>query len=217
MSNRCNHDKTAPAHFRAKRNQDLHTLQKRIRRFYDRPVNLFKNLRNLNNRRRQVRTERREAVCAVLSCLVAFYDYGQDCFGVLDRDTGKFRRFGCEFIQRQTGLSMPRIWRALSDLQKAGYLHTVHKPVVVDGELVHQVAVRKLTGHLWGALNAWNAIERLAKRAKARNRKLINRLKGALTRRHTAALERDVEARTGRQMPRGPKALGAILSTLRTS
>ena len=213
--NRCNHDPSKPHLYRAQRTKEINTLVKRVRSFYNRPLSLFKDLRHLGNRRRQVRSERREAVVSVLAVILAHYDYGQDRFGVLDKQTGQFRRFGCDFIADRSGLSLPRVWRALSDLRKAGYLFATKKTRKVDGELVHDVAVRWLTSRFWSAMNAWNTLEKIADKAKKRNQKIVQAVKHKITKAHEAALRRDYEARTGRPMPSGAKSVAAILETLK--
>lgn len=213
--NRCNHNPAKPALYRAQRTKEINTLVKRVRRFYDRPLSLFKDLRHLNNRRRQVRSERREAVVSVLAVILAHYDYGQDRFGVLDAQTGQFRRFGCDFIADRSGLSLPRVWRALADLRKAGYLYAIKKTRKLDGELVHDVAVRWLTARFWSAMNAWGTLEKIAAKAKKRNAKIVRAVEHRITKAHEAALRRDYEARTGRPMPSGAKSVSALLEALK--
>ncbi|MCG2581937.1 MAG: hypothetical protein KA296_13780 [Marinobacter sp.] len=215
QGNRCNHDKSKPRLYRAQRTKEINTLVKRVRRFYDRPLSLFKDLRHLDNRKRQVRSERREAVVSVLAVILAHYDYGQDRFGILDQHTGQFRRFGCDFIADRSGLSLPRVWRALSDLRRSGYLFATKKTRKVDGELVHDVAVRWLTARFWSAMNAWGTLETIAAKAKKRNARIVRKLKDKLTKAHEAALRRDYEARTGRPMPKGARSVSAILETLK--
>lgn len=215
--NRCNHDPRKPQHFIAQRTKEINQLVKQVRRFYDRPLSLFRDLRlsgRKSMRSRQIRSERREAVCAVLSVILAHYDYGQDRFGVLDRETGQFRRFGCDFIADRSGLSLPRVWRALSDLREAGYLFAVKKSKRVDGELVHTVAVRWLTARFWSAMNAWDTLDKISAKAKARSARILKQVQHRITKAHEAALRRDYEARTGRPMPTGSKSLGALLETL---
>lgn len=213
--NRCNHDPSKPSLYRAQRTKEINALVKRVRRFYDRPASLFKDLRHMDNRKRQVRSERREAVVSVLAVILAHYDYGQDRFGVLDQQTGEFRRFGCAFIADRSGLSLPRVWRALSDLRRAGYLFATQHHRKVDGELVHDVAVRWLTSRFWSALDCWGLLEQIAAKAKRRSARVIEAVRDKITRTHEAALRRDYEARFGRPMPTGTKTVSAILDTLK--
>ena len=107
------------------------------------------------------------------------------------------------------------MWRALSDLRRSGYLYATKKTRKVDGELVHDVAVRWLTARFWSAMNAWGTLETIATKAKKRNARIVRKLKDKLTKAHEAALRRDYEARTGRPMPKGARSVSAILETLK--
>ena len=213
--NRCNHNPAKPSLYRAQRTKEINTLVKRTRRFYDRPISLFKDLRDTGNRRRQVRSERRESVVSVLSVILAHYDYGLDRFGVLDQRTGQFRRFGCQFIADKSGLSLPRVWRALTDLRKAGYLFATKNTRKVDGELVHDVAVRWLTTRFWSAMNAWSTLEKIAAKSKKRTAKVLTAVQHRITKAHESALRRDYAAKTGRPMPTGARSVGALLESLK--
>lgn len=193
--NRCGHNKHKLEIFRENRNQFLNTAQKTIREWAKNPSHFLASSRKerLSKRKRQLRSERREAVASVLSYMMCYSNLATMRLGVVDESSGKFIRFGCQHIADKTGLSLSRIWQALSDLNQWGYIQTVRKSEFdAKGDLVHLVAVRRLHSKLFEELGLLKKFNDFQEKARKKLKKKLNRIQERLSQFTLASYMRDI-------------------------
>lgn len=202
--NRCGHNKDSMKIFRAHRNGFINEAQKTIRMWSVRPSRFLPSARSqrLIKVKRQVRSERREAVASVLCYMMSYTNFATLHLGVVDQGTGKFVRFGCQHMADKTGLSLSRIWGALSDIRKWGYANTIRKSERdSEGELVHTVAVRSISVKLFQELGLFTKFQKFQEKAKKTLKKKLDQIKNRISKETLSAYIRDIEAAEGLETP----------------
>ncbi|WP_250655044.1 hypothetical protein [Alkalimarinus coralli] len=202
--NRCGHDKNDLKVFREHRNGFINETQKTIRLWASNPFRYLRSARTqrLQKAKRQVRSERREAVASVLCYMMSYSNFATLHLGVVDEGTGKFVRFGCQHMADKTGLSLSRIWQALSDIRKWGYANTIRKSERdTEGELVHTVAVRSISVKLFHELGLFTKFQKFQEKARKKLKKKLNAIQNRISRETFTSYMRDIAAAEGLDSP----------------
>jgi hypothetical protein len=98
---------------------------------------------------RQVRSERREAIAAVMQAIFHYIDLDTLKVG-FSIGLNKFLNLDVKYIAKQTGLSVSRAMRALRNLTKAGYLEITRQYTKKeDGTFKGEASVRKINVQLF--------------------------------------------------------------------
>jgi DNA-binding transcriptional ArsR family regulator len=145
----------------------LQDLIDRVLGFYARPKELFRTLAHVNSGR-QMRSERRCAVLAVLLCLIHDMDVVTLKVGKPTPD-GFVYHLTMKRIADRTGLTLRRVYRAMSDLSRAG-LVTVTRQFrkAEDGAITNLPAVRTVSRLFFDVLGLGEAYDRERRRAHQR-------------------------------------------------
>lgn len=130
--NMCNHDRDNPKFFgampgRKKRPFVLLDAIVRLRGYYFAPHKRLKCIADLQDR--QKRSERRESIASTLQFLMYYTDLTTLQVGTPLKD-GSINHLRIEnFIAKHLKMGAKRTWRALHDVEKAGYITIVTKKV----------------------------------------------------------------------------------------
>ncbi|KUY63386.1 hypothetical protein WI25_28725 [Burkholderia cepacia] len=145
----------------------LQDLLDRVIRFYERPKELIRTLAYVNSDR-QMRSERRGAVLAVLTCLIHHLDVVTLKVGIPTAD-GFVYHLTMQRIAERTGLTPRRVYRAMSDLRRAA-LVTVTRQFrkSEDGTVINRPAVRTVSRLFFDVLGLGDAYDRERQRAHLR-------------------------------------------------
>lgn len=164
--NRCGHDPTDPRWFAAPpdhkaRPPIVRKLVERIRDFYDDPQKIPSLANALFGRKqaadpdddhtpRQMRSERREACCALLGAIVHYCDLPSLCLSVPQPD-GTLLPIRMDTLAERAELSLRRAERAMRDIVCGGLL-TIHPRCELqeDGSYIGRAAIRIVPATLFG-------------------------------------------------------------------
>ena len=128
----------------------FHKAVERIKRYYWYP-DLLPSLNFANGSKRKQRSERREACVRTLNACMYLLNLTTMCVGIATEEG--FKHFKVATIQKYTGLSEKRVYRALLDLKLAGLI-TIKQPRCKkpDGQWMGQVAIKSISAHLFTLL-----------------------------------------------------------------
>jgi hypothetical protein len=164
--NRCGHDPTAPRWFTAPpdhkaRPPIVSKLIERIRDFYDDPQKIPTLANALfgrkqaadpdgDHRPRRMRSERREACCALLGAIAHYCDLPSLCLSVPQPD-GTLLPIRMDTLAERAGLNLRRAERAMRDIVCGGLL-TVHPRCELkeDGSYIGRAAIRVVPAAFFG-------------------------------------------------------------------
>jgi len=146
----------------------------KLRGFYDAPRKLLPSLDLANGSSRRMRSERREACVLVGQALIKRMDLATMQVGV--PTPGGFLSYTLTEIAKDTGLSLKRVSRVITDF-KAASLITVSeiRKQLADGSWRAVAAIKTISKHLFAALGLATMLKR--EREKARRRQDARRLK----------------------------------------
>jgi len=139
----------------------------KLRGFYDNPRQLLPSLDLANGSPRRTRSERREADVLVGQALIKRMDLATMQVGV--PTPGGFRGYTLADIAQETGLSLKRVSRVMTDF-KAASLITVSeiRKQLADGSWRAVAAIKTVSKHLFEALNLGTMLQRERKKARRR-------------------------------------------------
>ncbi|QCP55133.1 hypothetical protein FAZ95_39080 [Trinickia violacea] len=145
----------------------LQDLADRVLGFYERPTELFRTLAQINSNR-QMRSERRCAVLAVMLCLIHHLDVVTLKVGIPTAN-GFVYHLTMKRIADRTGLTLRRVYRAMSDLRRAG-LVTVTRQFRrrENGSTLNLPAVRTVSRLFFDVLGLGEAYDRERRRSHQR-------------------------------------------------
>ncbi len=103
----------------------LTLCSERLKDYYDSPRKVIPSLDLANGSKCQQRSERREACILLMTALLKHTDLASLRVGIPTRDG--FLGLTVDYIARQTGMTLKRVERALTDLKASG-LVTLPKP-----------------------------------------------------------------------------------------
>ena len=164
--NRCGHDPTAPRWFNPpsehqNRPPIIRKLIERIRDFYDDPQKIPSLASALFGRKtaadpdgdhtpRQMRSERREACCALLGAVAHYCDLPSLCLSVPQPD-GTLLPIRMDTLAERAELSLRRAERAMRDIVSGGLL-TIYPRCELqdDGSYIGRAAIRVVPAALFG-------------------------------------------------------------------
>lgn len=132
FGNNCSHLKETPRFYAPHNVQRLpNFIQEAMTKcedFYFTSKDYLTNLQKpLNEEKLRIkRSERREAISLTLQSLFNYMNVGNGEVGFWTKNTNKVTSIHCEFLARKTGLKRQRLYRAIADLKKAGYLAAHH-------------------------------------------------------------------------------------------
>jgi len=132
FGNNCSHSKETPR-FYAPHNFDrlpnfIQEAMAKCEDFYFSSKEYLTNLQTpLNEEELRIkRSERREAISLTLQALFNYMNITNGEVGFWTKNTGKIKNIHCEFLARKTGLKRQRLYRAIADLKRAGYVTAQH-------------------------------------------------------------------------------------------
>jgi hypothetical protein len=164
--NRCGHDPTAPRWFtpppeHEQRPPIIRKLIERVRAFYHDPQKIPSLANALfgrqqvadpdgGHRPRQMRSERREACCALLGAIAHYCDLPSLCLSVPQPD-GSLLPIRMDTLAERAELSLRRAERAMRDIVCGGLL-TIHPRCELqeDGSYIGRAAIRVVPAALFG-------------------------------------------------------------------
>lgn len=148
----------------------LTLCMERLTNYYYRPRKVLPSLDLANGSQRQQRSERREACICLLAALLKRTDVTSLRVGIPTQDG--FMNYTVDYIAKDTGMTLKRVERALSDLKAAGLL-TVSQPrqLLPDGSWKGLAAVKAISKHLFGIFGLGNMLKKERDKASKRQKR----------------------------------------------
>ncbi len=151
----------------------LTLCMERFTDYFHRPSKVLPALNLANGSERQQRSERREACVILISALLKRTDLASLRVGIPTQDG--FMNYTMDYIAKDTGMTLKRVERALSDLKAAGIV-TVSQPrqLLPNGSWKGLAAVKAISKHLFGAFGLANMLKKERDKAIKRQNKKSN-------------------------------------------